>query len=236
MPPRFIRSPGARRTRAAFELGWVAWIDQLVPLRPGSFGHPGRLKSRVTHQVLDDESAREQVIGDDAPVASPPERFGTHDRAASHAAQLEKATEPDFERLGKRIVGIIVEAAILPEAVHMRCHQPGGGSQAAEFGDSFVTDPMRRQLVGQDIKIVLRIGARTRHASNVDYHVYSPSAEQRHESLDRSGRVTDGEDRRKRGLVHAAHQYLWSARSSPRPSRLASTNSQLTRLPSSLAA
>jgi hypothetical protein len=53
-------------------------------------------------------AGRQQVIGDDTPMASPPQSLGTHDDAALVARVLDQPVEPSAEVAAHGIVGVIV--------------------------------------------------------------------------------------------------------------------------------
>src|SRR6185437_3491979 len=78
-----------------------------------------RFQSAFAHDVENGLAVRHEVVGHDAAVASPPDGFRAHDRAAPRASCIDQMVEPGAEALRKRIVGIVVEARIRPETVHV---------------------------------------------------------------------------------------------------------------------
>src|SRR5690625_7829479 len=78
------------------------------------------LDAVASHQVKGLLAPRQQVIGDDAPVAAPPDRLGAHDGATPLAPDLDQRLEPSLEFLGERMIRIVVKTGALPEAVDLR--------------------------------------------------------------------------------------------------------------------
>lgn len=83
--------------------------------------HPGRGRCGINMVPAEDvphrKAARQQVIGDDPPVAPPPDGLRTHDGAAVLAGKTAKLRESGAERLRRGIVGIRAEGGVLPVAV-----------------------------------------------------------------------------------------------------------------------
>jgi hypothetical protein len=61
-----------------------------------------------------------------------------------------------------------VEALVLPEAVHLGRDILRAAAQASKLGNPLVADLEGRELVGEDVGIILRIGARARNGADVD--------------------------------------------------------------------
>src|SRR5437660_1590334 len=64
--------------------------------------------------------AREEIVGDDPAMAAPPHRLRAHDRAAPPASQLDEPGKARAERVACGVVGVIVEAAVLPQRIAPR--------------------------------------------------------------------------------------------------------------------
>src|SRR5262249_39169134 len=82
--------------------------------------HARRLDAVGAENVKDRFLLGDQIIRDNAPVASPPHRLGAHDRAAPFLSQPAQPVEAVPEGRRERVVGIIVKALILPERVEAR--------------------------------------------------------------------------------------------------------------------
>ena len=83
----------------------------------GCFRHARRLLVAAAHDVVHRVACRQKVIGDDAPVALPPESLRAEDCANLHPpkrAQLAQA-EPEFP--GRGVIRVIAEVFIVPKAV-----------------------------------------------------------------------------------------------------------------------
>jgi hypothetical protein len=71
----------------------------------------------------DDAAAvKHEVIGDDPSVAAPPYRFRAHDCRSPTCGKLEQPFKARAELVGQRIISIIVEALVVPEAVDLGRH------------------------------------------------------------------------------------------------------------------
>src|SRR5262249_41473296 len=99
-----------------------------------------RLDAILAENVEHGLASGDQIIRDDAPVTSPPYRFRAHDRAGPFMSQRAQTRKSAMERLGQRVVGIVVKALVLPERVHVRRNVVRPRAQAAERGDVLVSD------------------------------------------------------------------------------------------------
>src|SRR5262245_52164000 len=84
-------------------------------------------------------------------------------------SQRTQPRESAMERLGQRVVGIVVKALVLPERVHVRRYVLRLRAQAAKRGDVLVSDLELGQRFGKDLAIVLWIGARARDAADINH-------------------------------------------------------------------
>src|SRR5262245_3878062 len=162
---------------------------------PGRAGEAGRLDAIPPQDVKHGLACREQIVGNDAAVTSPPHGLGAHDRAAPFMAQNAQPGEPGTEFPGQGVVGVIVKALILPECVHARGNVVLASAQSAQRSETLVADLILRQRLRQNIAIVLRIGARARDGSHIHHEPDLLRLEQVHELAHRTGRMSDGEER-----------------------------------------
>ena len=116
--------------------------------------------SKDVHHAL---AFAEQVIGDDAPMAAPPDGLSARDRAPMLAAQFSQLRKACGERLRQGIVGIVPKAPHPPIDVRRRFYISRFSSKTAKRGDMFIADLPRRQRFGEAVAVELRIGARPRH-------------------------------------------------------------------------
>ena len=81
------RSTNFRRFRRSTRIlqSWLAncrrRIGEHLPLDHGGGGHRGGFDAPLFHQVKHFASVQQQIVGDDPPMASPPDRFCAHQRA-----------------------------------------------------------------------------------------------------------------------------------------------------------
>jgi hypothetical protein len=136
----------------------------------------------------------EQIIGDDAPMTSPPDGLGAHDRAPVLAAQFPQSRKACSEGLRQSIVGIVPEAADSPIGVWGRFAAARLSAKAAKFRDMIVADLPRRQRLREAVAIELRIGARSRHRPHIYDEIDARLPQQIGEFGDRPGGMTYGEE------------------------------------------
>ena len=60
---------------------------------PRAFRQSGRVDSVLAHQMKDALATRDEMIRDDPPMATPPDRLGTHDGTDAQVADLDKLCE-----------------------------------------------------------------------------------------------------------------------------------------------
>src|SRR6266566_4469789 len=133
-----------------------------------------------------------QIVGDDTPVAPPPQRFRTHDGAASVAPQLAQVRETGTKRIAHGVVGIVVKTIVLPECVDIRWHVAFAAAQAAKRHNVLISDSKRHERPRQCVPTKLRIGARARHGANVGDERDLDAAQQIDELTDGTRPVADG--------------------------------------------
>src|SRR5690606_37283566 len=105
--------------------------DRTVGPRDRPVRQPRGLRAAL-HDVRDGGARHDQIVGDDAAVAAPPDGFRAHDRAAALAADVDQMRQSLSKRGAERIVGIIVEAGVGPEAVERARHLALASAQATE--------------------------------------------------------------------------------------------------------
>ena len=138
--------------------------------------------------------AGNKIIGNDAPMATPPYGLGAHDRAAVLAPQFSQLRKPCGERLRQGIVGIVPKAPHPPIGVRRRFYISRLSSKTAKRGDMFIADLPRRQRFGEAVVVELRIGTGSRHRPHVDDEIDAGLPEQIDEFGDRPGGMADGEE------------------------------------------
>ena len=94
--------------------------DGATGLNDSTVRKSGRLQTTRSHYVKNSFPAGDQIIGDDAAVASPPHGLRTHYRTTPFASFIEQMLEAGVKMPRKRIIGVVMEALIRPEAVDIR--------------------------------------------------------------------------------------------------------------------
>ena len=111
-----------------------------IPAPAGTARSLGRRDAAVGEDVKDALAAGEKIVGDDPTMAAPPYRLRAHDRAAPAAAQFGEPGETRSERAAFGIVGVIVEAAVLPQCVAPRRNIRLAAAPSAQFANVLVAD------------------------------------------------------------------------------------------------
>src|SRR6185312_876471 len=101
-------------------------------------------------------------------MAAPPHRFRAHQRTAAPAPLLEQMLEARTKRRGQRVVRIVVEALVRPEAVEVRGHPWRLSATASECRDGLIVDTEAGQSLRQCLLIELRVGSGHRNLPDVD--------------------------------------------------------------------
>ena len=69
------------------------------------------------HDVHDRNALRQQIVGNDAAVATPPHGFSTHDRAATVTGERSELVQSCSESVRCRVIGIGPEGGDMPERI-----------------------------------------------------------------------------------------------------------------------
>ena len=133
-----------------------------------------------------------QVIRDQRAMATPPDRFRTHDRSrAAFLSNVEQALYSFLELLRFHVIGVPAERCVAPRTVSRVWL---GFSFAAQLRKMFVTDFVRGQRFRQRLFIELRVALRARPRAHVEQQFDLVFLQQRNEFVERSCRVSDGPD------------------------------------------
>ena len=159
---------------------------------PRGGGHARRLDAILAHQVKDRAAAHQQIVGNDPAVTTPPHRFGAHDRGRPLVGEARELVEPFGKGIGQRIIGVIVEAAVLPEAIHFRRDVMGAAPKPAEPSDPVVADLPFGERARKRVGIILGVGARARDGAHIDDQLDRAGTKELDELGDRAGRMADG--------------------------------------------
>jgi hypothetical protein len=155
--------------------------------------------------VKDGRTIREQVVGYDSPMASPPEDFRAHDRAGALAAMDDQFGEPFPEWRCQRVVRISPETLVPPERVSRGLRVSLASPQATQGSYMPISDLPLGESVGQDVDVELGIGAGPRHLADVDDHVGSDRLKEIGDLVDGPGGMTNREERSLRTRNRGRH-------------------------------
>lgn len=97
-----------------------------------------------------------EVVGNDAAMTSPPNRFSAHDGALSRMSDLAKPSQTSLKFVAHGVVSIIVEALVLPEAVDRR-RNGAVVAQASQLRNVRIVKFERAQRPGKNIAIELGV-------------------------------------------------------------------------------
>lgn len=145
----------------------------------------------------------------DPPMAAPPQRFRAHDRAMPQPAQVAEPRKAGVEGRAHRIVGVIVEALVLPERINAQCHVALPAATPAQRRDVLVGDRALRKRPRQRIAVELRIGARMRYCPDVDDLGHVGASQKCDEIADGAPRMADGV----KGVGHSVEPGIQGIRS-----------------------
>ncbi len=123
-----------------------------------------RLDASLRHQVQDLPPPRAEIIGDQAPMATPPHRLGAHHRAASAARKLHQVPAREFEFRARHVIGISAERSDTPGAVARIAMRR---ATAAQFRHRPVLDPCFLQRWRHHDRRILRIAPRPGETAHV---------------------------------------------------------------------
>ena len=145
-----------------------------------------------TENVKDGLAGGDQMVGDDPAMAAPPQGLGAHDRAPRRFSEATEFAEAGSKCVAESVVGVVVEAFVLPERVRPGWDGALPSAQAAERGDRLIANVEPCQSRRQRVPVVLRIRARAGNSPNVDDEADLGEMEKFDESLDRARRMSDG--------------------------------------------
>src|SRR5262245_19153972 len=109
----------------------------------------------------------DQIVGDNSPMTPPQQGFGAHDGAAAFVAEPAQLRKARTKRLRHRVIGKIMKAVMMPEAVGLGRDTRCLGSQTAEGAKVPIGDLELRQRRWQSLLIVLRIGPGARDGAHI---------------------------------------------------------------------
>ena len=155
-----------------------------------------------TKDVEDLLTRGEEIVRDDAAMASPPDCLGAHDRGGRRMTKPAQFFEARAEFLAHGVVGIVVKARVLPEGVDVRHHPRLLSTKSSKSREMLIGDSMRSEIGEQRVAVELRVGPRARNRPDVDDELNSCGLKERDETFGWAGRMSDGEEWVSHGLEY----------------------------------
>ena len=126
---------------------------------------------------------RHEHIGNNSPVAAPPQKLGAHDRGAHSARQNKKLFQTFGEFFGARVIGITAKRRVRPGSIE-RIRKSIASS--AERFKPFVRDAVFRQTGLELFRTELRKATRAGKPSDVGNQLDVISLERRNKFVERA--------------------------------------------------
>jgi hypothetical protein len=122
---------------------------------------------RGSENMHDVFAVGEEIVCDNATMATPPDGFGAHDRAAALVAENAEPLNACGERRRQRIVCIITKTTNPPIRVRRRLCDTLLATETAKLGDVRIVYLTALQFAWKSFEIELRISARPWHRSYI---------------------------------------------------------------------
>src|SRR5436309_15909401 len=106
-------------------------------------------------------AAQQQIIGDDATMAPPPDRFRTHQCQSPFATEADKLIEGSGKYFAERVIGVVVEALDLPERVEICIDAGLSRTSATQLRKVTIANLKLRELEGQTVAVEGRVAPRS---------------------------------------------------------------------------
>ena len=155
------------------------------------------LDTLVAHQVEDVAATGEEIVGDDPPMAAPPDGLGAHDRGSALTGEAHKLVEAGGELVREGVIGVIVEALVLPISRSPRggrsCDLPRSPPSAAMRNSRPGRAPAPRPVPPH---YIAGCGATSGPSGCRRHRSAGPARRRSTNSGDRAGRMADCEDRK----------------------------------------
>ena len=165
-------------------------IDDVESVESRKRCHLMRAHRSSAHDVFDAYAADEQRVANERAMAAPRHRFGTHDRGALCARELEQALQAVTKFFAAHIIGVAAKGSVTPAEIHgivLRVTKP------AEIFEVHVLDSLFAQRSGERIGIELRNAPRFRDAADVHETFDTVPVQDGQKFFDRARRMPDGE-------------------------------------------
>src|SRR3569623_1349417 len=98
--------------------------------------HLGGNDASGAHQVIHVAVELQEIVGDDAAMAAPPNSLRAHDGSIPGLGDLKHLLEADAILVGQRLVGVVMEAPVAPEGVGCGRDDLGCRTPTTKLGDA----------------------------------------------------------------------------------------------------
>ncbi|MGB8460049.1 MAG: hypothetical protein WCE50_20170 [Candidatus Acidiferrum sp.] len=149
------------------------------------------LRTSGAHDVFNQNPAYSQCITDKRTVATPWNRFRTHNRAPLLPGQFDQSVYPRFKFRGLHIIGEAAKGGIAPAHVGRIASCM---AQAPELSQMNVADPRGTQLLRQGRAVELRVVSRAGNAPDIDHALDVVRPQKLQEVFPGAVRMPNGQD------------------------------------------
>lgn len=111
------------------------------------------------------------MIGDYPPVTPPPHGLGAHQRQPPSAHKLVQLREGVGELLAQRVVGVVVEAPVLPPSIDFERNCATDGATTGKPLNPVVVNAGLGERGLQSVPVEMRVPVRARQLSNINEHL-----------------------------------------------------------------
>lgn len=137
------------------------------------------------HDVHDPNVLRQQIVGNDPAVATPPHSFSAHDGAAIITGERYQLVQPRSESVRRRVISIVSEGGDPPECVGRRRRSLFPVPQPAKSRQMSITYSSITERSGESIGVELRIRPRARDRTHIDKQIDAYLLEKSQKLVDR---------------------------------------------------
>ena len=138
------------------------------------------------HDVHDRNALRQQIVGNDAAVATPPHGFSAHDRTAIVTGERSQLVQSCSESVRCRVIGIVPEGGDMPERIERSWRPLFPVPQPAKSGQMSIMYSHIAERSGESIGVKLWIRPRARDRTHIDKQIDTYLLKQSQEFIDRT--------------------------------------------------
>ena len=109
----------------------------------------------------------QEVVCDNSSMTSPPYGLSAHNGTALRVTEIKELREAVAKTFTHRVVGIVVKAVVLPKRIDACWHIAILAAQTAKCRNMPMSNSERFECLRQRLVVILRVGARARHGSDI---------------------------------------------------------------------